>query len=196
MSASSSLRSFGTALRTLLVLTVLLGILYPAAILLVGRAMPAAADGSLVSDHGKVVGSSLIGQDFTGDTWFNPRPSAGKYDALNSGASNLAPTSKDLAKQIDDLRAQVAKTENVSPEKVPADALTASASGLDPDISPEYARLQSARVAAARHLSEETVARLVREHTEEPLLGFIGVPTVNVLELNLALEHAAGSEAQ
>jgi K+-transporting ATPase ATPase C chain len=188
----TTLRQAGVALRLIVVMTVVLGIGYPAAVWAVGRVVPSRADGSFVAGaSGTVVGSSLIGQDFQGATWFHPRPSAaGKgYDALLSSGSNLAADNPDLVDAVTQRRADVVAAHGIAPDAVPADAVTASGSGLDPDISPEYAAAQIASVAAARSLSVETVTRLVEEHTIGRTLGFIGEPRVNVLELNLALEQ-------
>ena len=189
---SSTLRQAWVALRLLVVMTVLLGIVYPAALWAVGRIVPSRADGSFVTAaSGTVVGSSLIGQDFQGPQWFHPRPSAaGKgYDALSSSGSNLSADNKDLVDAVTQRKADVVATLGIAPDAVPADAVTASGSGLDPDISPEYAAAQIASVAKARNLSVEVVTRLVDEHTTGRTLGFIGEPRVNVLELNLALEQ-------
>jgi K+-transporting ATPase ATPase C chain len=184
----ATLRQTLAGLRLLLALTVLLGLLYPLAITGLARALPARADGSLVTDTaGTVVGSRLLAQAFDGDAWFHPRPSAGGYDPLASGGTNLGPENPDLLTQVESRRAEVARREGVEPAGVPADAVTASASGLDPDISPEYARLQVARVAADRGLAEDDVAALVEERVRGRTMGFIGAPAVNVLELNLAL---------
>ncbi|HEY5137651.1 MAG TPA: potassium-transporting ATPase subunit KdpC [Candidatus Nanopelagicales bacterium] len=189
---STTMRQAGVALRLLVVMTVLLGIVYPAALWAVGRIVPSRADGSFVTAaSGTVVGSSLIGQDFQGPQWFHPRPSAaGKgYDALSSSGSNLAADNKDLVDAVTQRKADAATALGIAPSAVPADAVTASGSGLDPDISPEYAAAQIASVAKARNLSVEVVTRLVDEHTTGRTLGFIGEPRVNVLELNLALEQ-------
>ncbi|MBK6871259.1 MAG: potassium-transporting ATPase subunit KdpC [Kineosporiaceae bacterium] len=180
-------------LRLLLVFTVVLGLAYPLAMVGLARLVPGRADGSLISSagaDGQVIGSRLIGQPFTGDGWFLPRPSvAGDgYDPMASGASNLGPNNADLAATIHDHIAQVAAREGVDVAAVPPDAVTASASGLDPDISPQYARLQVARVARARDLPVADVAALVEQHVRGRQLGFIGEPRVNVLELNLALD--------
>lgn len=190
------------ALRALLVLTVLLGLGYPLAVTALAQvALPGRADGSLVRSGGAVVGSSLIGQSFLDASgnplpqWFQPRPSAagatdqnpGGYDPNASGASNLGPNNPDLVALVEKRRAAVAAFEGVPADQVPADAVTASGSGLDPDISPQYAALQVDRVARARGLDRAVVARLVREHTTGRTLGFLGEPRVNVLELNLAL---------
>ncbi len=141
-----------------------------------------------------MVGSSLIGQAFEGPEWFHPRPSAAGdgYDALASGASNYGPNSEDLLTLIDERRAEVAAANGVDPSQVPPDAVTASGSGLDPDISVEYANLQVARVAKARGPRPRRGLALVEENTSGRQLGFIGEPRVNVLMLNLALERLGG----
>ncbi|MDP9736011.1 MULTISPECIES: potassium-transporting ATPase subunit KdpC [unclassified Curtobacterium] len=194
-SSRSFLRSTGVAIRLALLSTVVLGVAYPLAVWGVGQAaFHDQANGSMVTDSsGKVVGSSLIGQSFAGaqaDRWFQSRPSAAGedgYDANASSGSNLGPNNPDLLKSIEERRAAVAEADGVSAADVPADAVTASGSGLDPDISPEYALQQVARVADARGLSESTVRTLVERHTESRQVGFLGEPVVNVLELNLAL---------
>ena len=184
------------SLRVLLALTLLLGLVFPLVMTVVAHlVVPGRADGSFVKDaDGNVVGSSLIGQTFKGTEWFHSRPSAAGdgYDAMSSGASNLGPESTDLEKLVADRRATIAEANGVDPADVPPDAVTASGSGLDPDISPEYAHLQAARVAAARGLPVEQVQQLVDEHTDGRLVGFIGAPRVNVLELNLALSQLGG----
>jgi K+-transporting ATPase ATPase C chain len=201
------LRQHIAGLRVLLVLTVITGGLYP--LLVFGIAQVAfhdQANGSPVSYHGHVVGSSLLCQEFTGAKgaplvqYFQPRPSNATSGASNdygcdpgySAASNLGPNNADLAKLITQRRAQVATFNHVSPASVPPDAVTASGSGLDPDISPQYAYLQANRVAAARHLSPATVRALVASHIQGRTLGFLGEPRVNVLELNLALDQRFG----
>ncbi|MDR6118761.1 K+-transporting ATPase ATPase C chain [Aeromicrobium sp. SORGH_AS981] len=184
------LRQSLAAVRVLLVLTVLLGVLYPAAVWAVGRAVPDRADGSLLRVDGVAVGSRLLGQTFEGAQWFHPRPSANDDDGLASAPSNLGPSNPDLLAAIRERRAAVAREDGVPPSAVPADALTASGSGLDPDISPAYAALQVPRVARERGLDEETVRRLVAEATSGRQLGFLGEPTVNVLELNASLSGA------
>ncbi|AIV41142.1 potassium-transporting ATPase subunit KdpC [Curtobacterium sp. MR_MD2014] len=194
-SSRSFLRSTGVAIRLALLSTVVLGVAYPLAVWGVGQAaFHDQANGSMVTDSsGKVVGSSLIGQSFAGaqaDRWFQSRPSAAGedgYDANASSGSNLGPNNPDLLKSIEERRAAVADADGVSAADVPADAVTASGSGLDPDISPEYALQQVARVADARGLSESTVRTLVEQHIESRQAGFLGEPVVNVLELNLAL---------
>ena len=198
-SARSTVRSAGVAIRLTLLSTVVLGIAYPLAVWGVGQAaFHDQANGSMVtSSDGTVVGSSLIGQSFDGrgaDRWFQSRPSAAGekgYDAGASSGSNLGPSNPDLRKAIEERRDAIATADGVPVSEVPADAVTASGSGLDPDISPEYALQQVARVASARGMSEDSVRELVDQHTESRQLGFLGEPVVNVLELNLALAKAS-----
>lgn len=192
---ASNARQLLAGLRILLFFTLLLGIVYPVAVWGAGQAVARPqTNGSLVTDaNGRVVGSSLIGQKFTAVQWFQGRPSAAGdegYDGESSSASNLGPNNPELVKSVRELRAQVAKDNGVSPSRVPPDAVTASGSGLDPHISPEYAALQVHRVAEARHMSDSAVRELVAEHTQGRTLGFLGEPRVNVLELNLALERS------
>ncbi|MEO5533911.1 MAG: potassium-transporting ATPase subunit KdpC [Pseudolysinimonas sp.] len=191
-----TLRQTWTALRALVVFTIVLGIGYPLVVLGIGQfAFPNQANGSLLTVDGRVVGSSLIGQSFTDadgnalPEWFQSRPSAAGtgYDGRASSGSNYGPENPDLIAAIEARRAAIADLDGVDPASIPADALTASASGLDPDISPEYAYLQVARVATARGLSEAEVRALVDAHVEGRTLGYLGEPTVNVLELNVAL---------
>lgn len=168
----------------LVLFTLLTGLAYPLALTgIAGVVFPRQASGSLIVKGDTVIGSALIGQAFTSDAYFHPRPSASSYDAMASGGSNLGPLSKKL---IDRVTADVAALG--SPTPVPADAVTTSASGLDPDISPANAQMQVARVAAARNLPADTVAALVAAQTKGPLFGLIGEPAVNVLALNLALD--------
>jgi len=200
--ASAVLRQYGAAIRVLLVLTVLLGVLYPLVVTGVGQLLLRhQANGSLVSSGGATVGSSLVGQNFTDDKgnplpqWFQPRPSAAGatgYDPTSSSASNLGPNNTDLLKDVRDRRASAAALDGVDPASVPPDAVTASGSGLDPDISPAYAYEQVARVAKARGLDATQVHALVASHVHGRDLGFLGEPTVNVLELNLALQQLGG----
>ncbi len=188
---SLALRQSWVALRLLLLMTLIVGIAYPIALFGVGRLVSGTSDGSYVTDaSGAVVGSARIGQQFVGKEWFWPRPSAAGdgYDALSSSGSNLAADNPDLVTAVGDRQAAAAAADGVRPQDVPADAVTASGSGLDPDISPEYARQQVSRVAAARGLQPAAVAQLVDGATQGRILGFIGEPHVNVLELNLTLE--------
>ena len=198
MSAPLSLagRQVWAAVRALLVATVVLGIAYPLAVTGIAQVIaPGRADGSLVEVEGEVVGSSLIGQGFTdvnGDPlpqYFQSRPSASDYDGAASGGSNLGPNSEELAALIEERRAAIASFEGVPAADVPPDAVTASASGMDPGISPAYAALQVARVARERGTPVSDVERLVAQATVGRDLGFIGAPYVNVLELNLALDR-------
>ncbi|NUU16542.1 potassium-transporting ATPase subunit KdpC [Cellulomonas humilata] len=191
-------RQTWAGLRVLLVLTVLLGFVYPLAVTGIAQvAFPWQANGSLVASTGErvttrddAVGSLLIGQAVDGPEWFHPRPSAAGdgYDTLASAGSNLGPVNADLLAAVEERRTAVADAEGVEPAVVPVDALTASASGLDPDISPEYARLQVARVARERGLSQDEVQALVDDVTVGRDLGVLGEPRVNVLRLNLALQ--------
>jgi K+-transporting ATPase ATPase C chain len=217
-SASGTARLLGAALRALLVLTVLCGVIYPLAVTGIAQGLfNNKANGSEVKSAGKVVGSSLIGQTYNlplkkgQETpepdlkWFQPRPSNGlgsnsvntQYKLILSGATNRSGDNEELIQWVKDAQAAVVKDNStpghpVSPSAVPADAVTSSGSGLDPDISPEYAQLQVNRVAERNHLTVEQVDRLVKDHTDGRTLGFIGEPTVNVLSLNIALKGLAG----
>ncbi len=189
---SSTLRQAWVALRLLVVMTLVLGVAYPVLVWGVGRVVPGTADGSFVTTRsGSVVGSALIGQSFDGPTWFHPRPSAAGdgYDASSSGGSNLAMDNPEQVKAVRERTAAVVAADGTDPSAIPPDAVTASGSGLDPDISPAYAYLQVARVATARGLDPDAVRRLVDDHVVGRMLGFLGEPRVNVLELNLALEQ-------
>src|SRR5882762_3520096 len=171
------------------VTTILCGVLYPLAVTGAAKLLfPHRANGSLVLANGKIVGSQLIGQPFLSPTYFHPRPSAAGtgYDSLASGGSNLGPTNHQLA---DRLQSQAAELRAENPGKpIPADLLTTSASGLDPDISPEAADFQVPRIARARSISEADLRALVRAHTKPRQFSFLGEPRVNVLELNLGLD--------
>jgi len=185
------LRQTATGIRVLLVLTVILGIAYPAAVWAVGQVVAHdQANGQVVEIAGQPVGSALLGQAFDDPALFHSRPSATDYDGLASAASNLGPSNPDLLASIEERRADVAEQEGVSPADVPADAVTASGSGLDPHISSAYADLQVARVADAQDLSPSTVRDLVAEHTSGRALGLLGEPGVNVLLLNIAVLEA------
>jgi K+-transporting ATPase ATPase C chain len=187
----NTVRQSLAGLRVLIALTVLLGLAYPLVMTGFGQlAFHDQANGSMVQLRGKDVGSSLIGQEFTGAQWFHPRPSAASYDALASGGTNLGPNSPVLLKSVEKARAQIARQDGVSPSQVPPDAVTSSGSGLDPDISPAYAEIQVSRVARVRGMSVAAVQKLVEDHTQGRILGFLGEPRVDVLELNLALAQA------
>ncbi len=181
------------ALRINIFLTILLGIGYPLAITGISQLVfPHQANGSLITRNGQVIGSELIGQNFTKPEYFQPRPSAAGndgYDATASGGSNYGPTNQKL---IDRVKASVEKFHKDNPDyhgPIPADLVTASASGLDPDISPASAMAQEPRVANARGISADQLNQLVAQHTKSPDLGLLGEPRVNVLELNLALDQ-------
>jgi K+-transporting ATPase ATPase C chain len=189
------LKEIFPGLRIKLFMTVLLGIGYPLAMTgLCQILFPHRANGSLITAGGQVIGSELIGQSFARPEYFQGRPSsAGNdgYDATASSASNYGPTNQKL---IDRVKASIEKFRKENPEytgPIPADLVTASASGLDPHISPESALAQASRVAKARGLTAGQVTELIVQHTEGPALGLIGEPRVNVLQLNLALDRAA-----
>jgi len=181
------------ALRMTLVLTVLTGMLYPALVTGIAKAIfPRRANGSLIELNGKIAGSELIGQKFTRPEYFQDRPSgAGDgYDAANSGATNLGPTNQKLVERI---KADADKFRRENPGfsgPIPADLLTSSGSGLDPHISPASAYAQAARVAKARGVAEDQIRKLVASAIEPRQLAFLGEPRVNVLEINLALDRA------
>jgi K+-transporting ATPase ATPase C chain len=198
MSAPVSLagRQLWAAVRAMLVATVALGLVYPLVVTGIAQVMgPGRANGSLLHSGAQVVGSSLIGQGFTDaqghalPQYFQSRPSASNYDATASGGSNLGPDSPKLAALIAQRRAAIAAFDGVPPADVPPDAVTASASGLDPGISPAYAAIQVDRVARERGAPAEQVRRLVAAATVGRDLGFIGAPYVNVLELNRSLDR-------
>ena len=180
------------AILITIVFTVLTGILYPLAVTGVAQlAFPHQANGSIASVNGKDVGSTLIAQNFTKPEYFHPRPSAASdkgYDPTSSSASNLGPTNPALADRLKKDAAQFRKDNPDFSGEIPADAITTSASGLDPEISPANALAQAARVAKARGVSLETVQNLIAAHTSQRDLGVLGEPRVNVLELNLALD--------
>ena len=182
------------AILITIVFTILTGLLYPLAVTGAAQAMfRKQANGSLIEKDGKVIGSELISQNFTKPEYFHPRPSAAGngYDAANSSGSNLGPTNPALGDRLTKDAAQFRKDNPDFSGPIPADAITTSASGLDPDISPEGALFQVPRVAKARSLPEDRVRQLVAENTSGRLIGLFGEPRVNVLALNLALDAAA-----
>ncbi len=182
-------KNLWTAVLMTVATTVLLGIIYPLVVTGLAKVLfPNQANGQLIERNGKLVGSRLIGQAFTGPAYFHSRPSAAGsgYDAANSGGTNLGPTNQKL---IDRVKQDVASLQAENPGKpVPIDLVTTSASGLDPDISPAAAEFQVPRVARERGISEEELRRLIARHTEGRQLGFLGEPRVNVLELDLDLD--------
>ena len=179
------------AIVSTVVFTLLLGVAYPLAVTGIAHlAMPFQAEGSILKVGGKPVGSALLGQNFAAAKYLHPRPSAAGsdgYDASGSSGSNYGPLNPDLAKAVAD-RTKALKAESAAP--VPADAVTASASGLDPQISPAYAERQVARISEARKIPADQVRKLIAANTQGPALGFLGQPAVNVLKTNLALDAA------
>jgi len=180
-------------LRIKIFMTILLGVIYPLAITGICQVFfPHQANGSLITSGGKVIGSELIGQNFSRPEYFQPRPSAAGsdgYDPTSSGGSNYGPTNKKL---IDRVQASIEKFRKENPDyqgAIPADLLTASASGLDPHISPDSAQAQTPRVAKTRGVAVERLNQLIAQFTERPELGILGEPRVNVLKLNLELDH-------
>ncbi len=187
------LKHFGPAFRMTLFLTILTGLIYPVVITGICQVLfKSKADGSLILRGGQVVGSELIGQNFSEPRYFHPRPSAAGsngYDATASQGSNLGPTNRKLFERVKTASEQFRKENPEFKGAIPADALTASGSGLDPDISVANADAQSARVAAARKAPVDEVRALIARNIEKRGLGFLGEPRVNVLELNLALDR-------
>jgi len=181
------------AFRMALILTALTGLIYPIAVTGLCQVLfPKRAHGSLITQNGKVIGSALIGQNFTTAKYFHPRPSAAGnngYDATASGGSNLGSTNRKLFDRVKTAADQFRKENSSYTGSIPADAVTASGSGLDPDISPANAQAQADRVARARNVSPDQILRLVSRNASSRGLGFLGEPRVNVLKLNLALDR-------
>lgn len=177
------MKTLTQSLRIYLLLTLLTGIVYPAVMTAVAQLIfPSQANGSRVLQNGKLIGSDLLAQKFNSPRYFWPRPSAADFATVPSGASNKGPISADLKKSIDERRGKFGND-------APVDLLTASASGLDPHISPEAALQQIPRIADSRNMPPQKIEELVDQITESPQLGFLGEPRVNVLRLNLALDH-------
>ncbi len=193
------MRTLLIAIRITIVLTVLLGIIYPLAMTGIAEVLfPWQSAGSLIDRNGQVVGSALIGQNFAAPRYFHSRPSAAGnngYDASNSSGSNLGPTNKTLIDTVRKrLQDELTTDPGITTNQVPIDLVTASGSGLDPEISPAAAEIQVARVAKARGLSQDEVEQLVRQNTRGRWLGVLGEPGVNVLRLNLALDSTASAK--
>jgi potassium-transporting ATPase KdpC subunit len=186
------LRQLRTAIMSVLAMAILFGLVFPLVITAIAQAaFHHQANGSLIERNGRVIGSELIGQSFSAPGYFHPRPSAAGngYDASNSGGTNLGPTNAKLISDIKSLTAAYRKENGLPPNApVPADAVTRSASGLDPDISPANARAQASRVAKARRTTVNEVERIIEANTSGRQLGALGEPRVNVLKLNLALD--------
>lgn len=190
------LRELAISTTATLLLALLVGGVYPLAVWAAAQLFPQRAGGSLIVKDGKVVGSELIGQNFTSDRYFLPRPSAAGngYDATSSGGSNLGPLSKKLLDGVKDRAVEYRKKNGLKDDAiVPADAVLASASGLDPHVSVANAELQTPRVARSRGMREEIVRHFVEQFTEGRELGLLGEPRVNVLRLNLALDQHPGN---
>jgi len=184
------LKELKPAILITFVLTILTGILYPLAVTGIAQTIfHKQANGSLIERDGKVIGSEIIGQNFTRPEYFHPRPSQNSYDAANSGGSNLGPTNPALADRLKKDAAQFRKDNPDFTGPIPADAITTSASGLDPEITPANALAQAARVAQARGASPDAVRNLVAANTRQRDLGVLGEPRVNVLKLNMALDQ-------
>jgi potassium-transporting ATPase KdpC subunit len=186
------MKIFRQSLMLTILLIALFGAAYPSFIWLIGRAMPERADGSAIINANRIIGFENIGQHFSDDAYFWSRPSAVSYNAASTGGSNLSPANADYVAVVQArLDTFLVHNPTVSKSDVPMDLLTASGGGLDPHISPRAARIQIARIAKARNISEETLKALVDSTIEKPLLGFLGTERVNVLRLNTVLrsEH-------
>lgn len=184
------MKSAVAALKMLLLMTVLCGFIYPLAITGFAQALfPYQANGSIIEKGGQPIGSEMIGQEFASDRYFSSRPSANKYDAANSGGTNYGAINANLKKQVEEKTAEVRQTYGLTDkDPVPSVMVLNSASGFDPHMTPESMYFQVKRVATARHLDEAKVKALVDANVEQPVLGFIGEPRVNVLKLNMALD--------
>src|SRR6476620_11368766 len=178
------------SLKLTLVMLILCSVLYPLLIAAIGKATPGGGKGKTISVNGKVVGYELIGQKFTDDKYFWSRPSAVDYNAAGSAGSNKGPSNPDYLKIVQDrIDTFLAHNPGVKKEDIPAELVTASGSGEDPDLSPAAAKVQVKRIAAIRKIDESKIKALIDQHTEGPLLGFLGPSKVNVLKLNIALDE-------
>ena len=178
------------SLKLTLSLIVLLAIIYPLFITAVGKLTPGGGDGETVKVNGKVVGYALIGQKFSDDKYFNSRPSAVDYNAAGSAGSNKGPTNPDYLKTVQErIDTFLVHNPGIDKKDIPAELVTASGSGEDPDLSPAAAKVQIKRIATIRHIDETQLNSLVDEHTDRPLLGLFGPSKVNVLKLNIALDE-------
>ncbi len=193
------MKQLGPAFRILIFFTAVFGFIYPAIIWACGQIIaPKLARGDFIEKNGQVVGARMVAQNFTSPKYFWGRPSAVNFDPMASGGSNLGPTSAALKKAVDEREVKIRALQHVEGStEIPQDLLFASASGLDPEISPEATRFQVDRVAAARGISSDSVRQMIEARIVGPQLGFLGEPRVNVLELNLALDElgAPGSGA-
>jgi K+-transporting ATPase ATPase C chain len=179
-----------TSLKLTLVLIIICSVLYPLLIAAVGKLTPGGGNGEAVSVNGKVVGYAIVGQKFTDDKYFWSRPSAVDYNAAGSAGSNKGPTNSDYLKQVRDrIDTFLVHNPGVDKKDIPVELVTASGSGEDPDLSPAAAKVQVERIAAIRKIDEQKIYALIDQHTEDPLLGFLGPSKVNVLKLNIALDQ-------
>ena len=178
------------SVKLTLVMLIICSVIYPLLIAAVGKLTPGGGDGETVKVNGKVVGYAIVGQKFTDDGYFQSRPSAVDYNAAGSGGSNKGATNPDYLKQVQDrINTFLVHNPGVEKKDIPAELVTASGSGEDPDLSPAAAKIQVKRIAAIRHIDESRVTSLVDEHTDGPLLHFLGPSRVNVLRLNVALDE-------
>jgi potassium-transporting ATPase KdpC subunit len=181
---------FLPSLRLTLVMLVLLSGIYPLFISLIAKMAPGGGDGVQVYYKGRLVGYENIAQAFKSDSYFQPRPSAVNYNAMGSGGSNKGPTNPDYLKSVQAaIDTFMRHNRGVNKSDIPAELVTASGSGLDPDLSPEGAKIQCKRIASMRHINEQELIKFVDDHTQQPLLGIFGPPKVNVLKLNVALDE-------
>ena len=178
------------SLKLTVVMLIICSVLYPLLVALIGKATPGGGKGKTLSVNGKVVGYELVGQKFTEDKYFRGRPSAVDYNAAGSAGSNKGPSNPDYLKTVQDrIDTFLVHNPGIDKKDIPAELVTASGSGQDPDLSPAAAKIQVKRIANIRHIDESKIYALVDQHTEGPLLGFLGPSKVNVLKLNIALDE-------